>query len=178
MVKKKKANVQCQLLLFPIFSWGYQNPWGWYPVLIISKLFSVFPSPVTHFLCTFLSSHHSISATAMLFWQSGESTAGVMQGWGFPQGKEPVGWRGGDFQTHRCCWILVLWQEVWAHGSKLFILWTRPACLCLTRPLQSWSALFDAAAPSYRLNRAVELWSCFRDEPHWPVHGRTENAYS
>lgn len=50
---------------------------------------------------------------------------GWCRGWGFPLGKEPGGLKQGDFQTHRCCWILVSRQEVWAHGSELFILWTR-----------------------------------------------------
>ena len=129
------------------------------------KLFSVFLSPVTQQLSVywtrFVLYTSVIPATAALFCQFGESTAGVMLGWGFPQGEEPGGLKGGDFQTHRCCWILVSRQEVWAHGSELFILWTQPVCLCLTRLLQAWSAMFDAAATSQRLNKAelLQRWA-------------------
>lgn len=129
--------------------------WGLIPSL---NYVQTFLSPVTQQLSvhwTRLPLYISvIPATAVLFWQFGESTAGVMPGWGFPQGKEPGGLKGVDFQTHRCCWILVSRQDVWAHGSELFILWTQAVCLCLTRLLQAWSAMFDAAATSQPLNKA------------------------
>lgn len=100
-------------------------------------------------LNTNLYSHCTVAGTAVLFWQFGESTAAVPR-WGSPP-RSLVGWRGGWISDTQVLLNISLAAKIWAHGSELFILWSQPAHLCLTRPL------FDAAAPSQQLNEAVEL---------------------